>query len=394
MEEYLAGPSSGAPSAPVEEGWAWPPVVLSLLAVKLLLFLTGLLSVILLPPMFNWGSVMANFHWPPGQGSFWYNMLKTWDANQYLYLSEVGYQPGQMADAMYPLWPLLIRVGRFLFRDSLLSAFLLSNLFSLAALAVYHRLVSKSQGRQVADLALILCLAFPGALYYCLAYSESLFLLLTVCFYAALRDRRYITASMLGLLCPLTKAIGIFVSLPLAWSIWHDWRDKKVNASYFFLVCSPILGFAAYFLIMYLSTGNLFAGFEAQGSYVAQVSIGKILNPLTLIKNFFSIQYGHTFMSSPIDRLWFVMVVLGLIYMFKHDKIGFVYVLPAALVPALTTSFMSYTRYVAPLFPLFTAYGGFLANPRRRFIFWGMVGVMAVVQVFFLIRQINYYWVG
>ncbi len=36
MEEYLVGPS-GAPSAPVEEGRAWPPVLLSFLAVKLLL---------------------------------------------------------------------------------------------------------------------------------------------------------------------------------------------------------------------------------------------------------------------------------------------------------------------------------------------------------------------
>lgn len=387
-------PTPPSPPSPDCNQYRLSTVVLAILAAKLLVFITGFLSVILLPPMFNWGSVAANFHWPPGQGSLWFNMLKTWDANQYLYLSEAGYQPGQMADAMYPLWPFLIRLGRLLVGDSLLSAFLLSNLFSLAALAIYHRLVAEEHGRRVADLSLALCLAFPGALFYCLAYSESLFLLLTVCFYAALRKRRYVAAAILGLLCPLTRAIGIFIALPLALSIWNDWRARKIRFRYLPLACVPAIGFGCYFLIMYLSTGNAFAGFEAQGSYIAQVSIAKLFSPLLLINNFFSIQYGHTFMSSPIDRLWFVMVIGSLFFMCKNDTPGFIYVLPAALVPAITTSFMSYTRYMAPLFPVFTAYGAFLAHPRRKFAFWCLMGIMIVLQFFFIIRHINYYWVG
>ena len=94
---------------------AWLRVAGLVIVMKLLLFLTVILSLSLLPPIFDGDNYLKRFHWPTDEEPSQTWMLKTWDSTHYLYLSEEGYAEARGSAAFYPLWPLVIRVFRPLF---------------------------------------------------------------------------------------------------------------------------------------------------------------------------------------------------------------------------------------------------------------------------------------
>ena len=92
--------------------------------------------------------------------------FSTWDTAHYLALSEDGYAAGSHSCAFYPLWPAVIHLGAFLTGGRpLLAAMVLTNALSLAAFWLFYRLVERRYGAAAARDALVLMLAFPGALF-------------------------------------------------------------------------------------------------------------------------------------------------------------------------------------------------------------------------------------
>ena len=140
------------------------------IAAKLLLAATVLLSLHLLPTFFDEAGYLKRFHWPPDEEPNWSWRLKTWDGAHYLYLSEEGYARSGASAAFYPLWPSLIRLVRPLVGSSLAAALLLANLFSVVGLVLLHRLVARIGGRRAADASLLFAITYPGALYFCFGY--------------------------------------------------------------------------------------------------------------------------------------------------------------------------------------------------------------------------------
>lgn len=369
-------------------------VIMWLLGMKLLFALVILLDLMLLPGLFNWSSFLGNFHWPQTIDSSWNHVLKTWDTNHYLFVSEVGYQPGRMSNAMFPLWPYVMRVGHFLFGGYLLSGLVLSNLFSLIAMFLFYRLVAARYDQGAAQRALILLLAFPGSLYYYLPYTESLFLLLTVLFFLALEKKRFVLAALVAFCCGLTKAMGIFLFLPFSYQLWCSWRKGELPIAGFLLSPAPIAGYGSVTVILYYATGSTTAYYDALSRYITQASVYNLLKPLKFAAHYVDVTFGHSLFNSPFDRVWFIFVVVGLSFLFRMDKLFFIYALPMGIFPAVTASFVSYTRYVAVIFPLFIVFGVLSARPGRRRLYWGTVLTMAVIQVFFIILHINSYWVA
>jgi hypothetical protein len=372
-----------------------PRIVLLTVALSKL-FYAGiiLLNLLWFPSAFRFDGFLGNFHWPTNAAVSWKLMLNTWDTNYYLFLSDSGYAPGQMANAMYPLWPLVIRAGKYVFFDSLASAIILSNLLSCAAFIVFYRFAAERYGSDVAYKSLLLMIFFPGSLFYFFGYSESLFLFLTVLCFSLMEKRRYTAAALTAFLCPQVKAIGIFIVIPLFMYLRKDCRLGRIPARYMSLLMGPLLGYGSVFFLMYQFTGNALEGFEAQNRFLAHASLAKVFMPLRFAGVFLSFGTTHDFLHSPLDRLWFILVLYGLYRLWRMDRMLCLYAVPITLFPAMSMSMMSFTRYAAVIFPIFIGYGEYFKLEARQKLYRFTLVLMAAIHAALVFNHINNYWAG
>lgn len=156
----------------------------------------------------------------------------------------------------------------------------------------------------------------------------------------------------------------------------------------------PVLGYAAYFGILYLWTGNPLEGFVAQQAYPNAPSIMNMFDLAGLGRAFANIGSIDGMMDSALDRLLFLFVLGLLPCVYRLEKTWFWYVLPAAVVPALTSWFMSYRRYVVVLFPLFIVLARLLGQSNNRWLFWYCVVILAAFQTWAVSQFISFHWAG
>jgi Gpi18-like mannosyltransferase len=360
-----------------------------LLLYKAVCFLLIGLAIVLLPPIFSTEFYLGNVHLPQIVSSK-ARFFQTWDAQQYLLISQYGYGADPRANVCFPLWPLCIRLfshvtaGNYFF-----AGMILANLFSVAALVLLHRFIEREADAGLADRTLVVMLAFPGALFLLFHYSEPLFLLLSVGMFFLLSKEDYLKAGIVSFFAALARPVGILWIIPFA---VHIIRNRKPSALVY--TSLTVLGYACYFLIMYLSTGNALAGFASQGRFLAHASVEKLFDPAGFLRVLTTAPNVHSFIGSAIDRTWFFIFVVSLFPLWKRDKVMFAYSLVMGLVPALTLSLMAFTRYSLMLIPSFMVAGEFFAPAARRGIFYVTLAALFGVQVIFLIRHINFYWVG
>ena len=333
----------------------------------------------------------AYAHWPEAGGVFLSSRAATWDSAHYLVLSQRGYVAGSPSCAFFPLWPLIIRLASFLAgHRPLVASFVLTTAFSLLAFKFLHALVERSSGGGVAGDVLVLMLASPGALFFCFPYTESLYLLLVMLFFHGLDRQEDLVAGITALLLPLTRAVGVFVLFPLAWHLYERRRPWR----HWLLLLGPVVGYALYFALMFVWTGNAFEGFDAQKSYPYSPSIANMFNLHGLWNAFSEAHSLDGMMDSALDRGLFLLFLALLPLVYRLNRTWFWYTLPAGLVPGLTSYFMSYRRYLMVCFPVFVVMAQLLAKTKRRWVFWYYVVVLAALQVWAVTRFVNFRWAG
>ncbi len=157
---------------------------------------------------------------------------------------------------------------------------------------------------------------------------------------------------------------------------------------------APLLGYALYFGLMYVWTGNAFEGFEAQKAYPNSPSIRNMFNVSGFTQALLNIGSLDGMRDGLLDRAFFVLVLLALPAVWQLNRVWFWYVLPAGLVPALTSWFVSYRRYVVVLFPVFIVWALWLERAKSRWLFWYYVGVLAAMQTWAVKQFVNFHWAG
>ena len=391
---------------------------------------------------FNAGQFSSAYaRWPPGKPPSLSSQFATWDSAHYLLLSQNGYEAGSSSCAFYPLWPMFLRATSVATGGAwpVPVAMLLANALSLLGLGLLYRLMERHCGPAISRDALILMLAFPGALFFSFPYTESLYLVLLMWFFWGLELERWWWTALAGFLLPLARPVGVFVLLPLAWYFWERgwpqcgairvalgriatagttfaksalrrWRkhdspgDGSVSGgpvsrvtprfAPWLLLSAPVLGYALYFGLMYVWTGNAFEGFEAQKAYPNSPSIKNMFNVTGFTHALLNVGSVDGMMDGALDRGFFLLFLALLPAIYWLDKLWFFYVLPAGLVPAMTSWFMSYRRYTIVLFPLFIVLALLLARTKSRWLFWYYVILMAALQAWAVKQFINFNWAG
>ncbi|MBE7499016.1 MAG: hypothetical protein HS113_01640 [Verrucomicrobiales bacterium] len=366
----------------------------------------------------------------------------TWDASHFLYLSECGYLGGLKSCAFYPLWPFLLRsCSVFTGGSHLLAGLVLTNALSLAAFCLFYSLVRERWNGPVAKWALVFLIAFPGSLFFLFLYSESVFIFLVIGLWYGLEKRRYGVAAVSAALLPMTRAVGAFAVLPIAWhalsvapprwlrlhergrqvgagagSVKGSWLELTVGrdseksrgtaargaapSAPWLLLAAPLMGWGCYLALMWHWTGNPLEGFDAQKHWRVH-SVWNLVDVPKFVVGFFAVTQWHGFTGSVLDRCMFVLLIYTLPVLCRLDKSLLVWTYWLGILPAMSGTFTSYTRFACCAFPIFIALGAFLspekANRSSKIttgLRWGLLLLFAVLHVLLVWRFVNFRWAG
>jgi len=369
------------------------------LAVKLGLLLTALLGSRLLPfnsQLYQVNLVLDVQDLPPA-----FRFLNTWDTQHYLLLSQRGYGVNPMSNAFYPLYPYLIWAFSPLFLNyGLIAAYVIANAASMFVPVYMYKLCCLSVSKEQAFRSTVLLLAFPTAFFLSVAYSEALYLSVCLAAFYYLLKKDVRNASLLCFLLPLTRAQALLFVVPLlvlfAEALFAERaRPGGDPRSALKIFAPPLLatlaGMVVYFAICQWTLGDFRAGLAAQRLYVADNALGNLLHPLQwLSRNFLDLDFRlHGYTNSLIDRAAFLLAAPLLIGIYRtQSRALFTYAALTLLIPAFAGNFMSYTRVLLVVFPMFLYLGTFV----RRF---ELVAVpMFALQVLLYLLHTNGYWVA
>ncbi|MBU5637957.1 glycosyltransferase family 39 protein [Geomonas sp. Red69] len=344
---------------------------------------------------FNVPAHYANFIYPIGEPVSLASAFKTWDANHYLYLADAWYSPYHISNAFYPLFPFLVRVvGSLTFGNNLVAGLILSTTFTVLSMVYLFRLIGKTHGEEVAYRSCLMLLAFPTSFYLGLVYTESLFLMLALMLLYYLRENKTTPSFICAFLLPLTRPTGILVIVPALAAILPCLRAKEsFELKKLLTPAGFVAGYGTYLLLMDLSTGDPFAGFDAQKVFLANNSLLNLLHPIDwFLNNFVYLDFTlNGFSTSILNRVFFVFYAVVAVLSYKKlDKTMFAYLLVMGLVPAMTGSLTSYMRYVAMAFPLFV----YLAIKLRGRMAYCYLIPCALVQVVFVLVHASSRWIA
>ena len=181
---------------------------------------------------------------------FWASVFEPWahwDGVWFVRIAADGYAAHPWSPAFFPLYPLTVRAASVLTEGNLVIAGVLVSLVCYAAsMVVLFRLTRDELGPQAALWTVVFVSLFPTALVFQAAYSESLFLLLTLLCLSLARRGRWASACAAGLLAALTRSTGVLLLLPLAMIWWEQRRGRciRLPGGPATRVTGPVLGTA------------------------------------------------------------------------------------------------------------------------------------------------------
>lgn len=334
-----------------------------------------------------------------------------WDSVWYLQIAHAGYFSPQ-SSAMFPLYPLLIRIGTLVLGSELVVGLAVSLAAMTAALYILDRLVRADFDAHTARTTVLLTALFPVAFFFSAVYTESLYLLLSVgALYAARRDR-WAVAGLLGALASATRSAGILLAVPLVLMYLYGprtslgaasaaawWRPRyRVTPSAAWLALVP-LGLLGYMAYLGVAHGQPFAAFHAEhdwGRSFAAPFGGAWKAIVALPADVRHVLTGTGVRVGPGDPLsWSahdlidipfgVFAIVGLVAAWR--RVPFAYFAYAAALLAQAMSYPvshealgSISRYVMVIFPLFIGWALLLrSRPRLRIAILGISAALLAV---------------
>lgn len=334
-----------------------------------------------------------------------------WDGEWYLGIVQNGYaydstKPSSVA--FFPAYPLLAwGVARATGVDPVVSLLIVSHTSLLAAFALtlaYVRLRFPNDGGELGPYVLLCLGLFPTALFFRMAYSESLFVLLSVlCLYGMERRwRLYLVALGVGL-ATAARPVGLALLPPFVLHVWN----RSVSPQQFLIRIAWLLplslwGIGAYIGYQGLAFGEPLAFLKTQANWrmYRPSSLSEKVGALVTLKPVWGAfspsspaywlrhtRYPNPFLSqSLMNPLFFlaalVLIVLGFWrrWLSANETLFAGFLL---LIPYIASSYEMHMagmgRFVAAVFPLHLVLGQIFARLRGP-----LAGLLLSVSACFL----------
>lgn len=305
-------------------------------------------------------------------------IVSLWDGAWYMNLARDGYifKPGTHSNvAFLPLYPLLLATLKLLFGNFYVPALLIN--FSALSIAVYF-LEKLSKTFKTERSPSIFMLTYPTVIFFCAAYTEALFLALSIACIYYLHEKRLLIAAILGCLAALTRIPGLFLIIPFTYYLW---QTKVITYKNILIAGLIPLGTGLYLLAQKIYTGNALAFLEAQQAWG---------------RHFFHPNINHVYFATPagivnslIDLSATALLLLSCWYIYKKlDKGLGLYSAVVILVPLATGSPLSIVRFGMVLFPLYLLIAKF---PKLSSIY---TYVSLPLMTLYVIQFVHGYWAG
>jgi hypothetical protein len=170
---------------------------------------------------------------PDAQASGVASALNRWvtqDGSHLVYLAQHGYTATIWRANFWPMMPLLEHLLGPIFRGNYgFAGLFVSNVSFLGTLVALRQLAERELGVASARRATLYLAIFPTAFYLFAPYTESLFLWLSISAFAAMRDRRWLLAGVLGCLAMFTRSVGALLVIPFAVEFFQAWRSRTAR---------------------------------------------------------------------------------------------------------------------------------------------------------------------
>lgn len=312
------------------------------------------------------------------------NNFANWDGRHYLNIAEFGY--GQSFQyAFFPLYPALIRFLTYFTHNFLASALIISIASSYLGLQLLYKLISLDFGMKLAREVILKMLFFPTSFFLVTAYSEGLFIFLSVASFYFFKKRRFCFAAVFALLSSLTRLVGVVVLIVLIIEVIRI----GVNRKNWIVFLSP-LGFLSYCSFLWQTTGNPFYFIVAELHWQRAITfpwIGFWATIQNLAQPNFIIKYFHTLWDLIFAIFGVGMVIRGYRFLpFRYAFFGFI----SLAIPLLTTSLTSIPRFLLPIFPIFIL----TAKIKNSFFNFSYQLFSVMLLSLFIVLYINGYWIS
>ena len=317
-----------------------------------------------------------------------------WDSEWYLRIAVEGYKPGG-SSAFAPIYPVLIRfTGSLLGGNSLLGAYLISNLATIICCILLYQETRSKLGSPTAERTVLFLLAFPTAFFLMSAYSESLFLLFVLIAWRFMHRHQWLWSLVFSALAILTRFQGIGLILPL---VYYWYKSHPSNRLWGIAYLSLPLVFFTWGIYVHNVLGteypwealeeywNLRIGWPWEG-YANNISL--LINPSKhVITDPFSLS-----MDLLVATLFIILTVAAVKYLpAEYPLLMLVLFAPILFKVGNSGIFVSVSRYVLPLFPGFMVLGYLCRNKIYRV---GWIVVSLTMQAIMCAAFILWVWVA
>ena len=316
-----------------------------------------------------------------------------WDGEWYLHIARWGYfytPHRQSSVAFFPAYPLAVHVlGDALPGGYGLAAIVLTVASGAMTFVLFHRWCLRHLSTRAAAWAVVALAVYPyGWFLYGAAYSDALFLCVTLLAFLMLENDRPILAGLAGMIATATRPTGVVVLVGLVAVMCQRrgvlsrigdrarvatrLRPKDMG------VALAALGIVSWCTWLWWQFGRPFAFIETEGAHGWDRGPG----PATWLKfGFFDALVKHDLSWSVtllLQAICCVLFALAIPAVWRRFGAGYgLYVIAAVAVPAVSTDdFMGAGRYLLAAFPVLALVGARLASTEAR-VRWGYVTVSA-----------------
>jgi len=159
-----------------------------------------------------------------------------WDSNWYVQIADEGYSYSpdlsvESSVAFFPLYPIAIKALALLTGNALAAGILINNGSFLLALMFFYQLAGLDIDSSATRRAVFYLAAFPGSFFFSSAYSEGLFLLVSILATLCARRQSWYWAAFWAALSAASRAPGFLIwgIVGLEWLRTHGWTLATVH---------------------------------------------------------------------------------------------------------------------------------------------------------------------
>lgn len=313
---------------------------------------------------------------------FWFK-----DSGFYITIAMHGYAPASQAPpplhvpltaAFFPVLPVLARVMLFVTANHLLEAGLIAAIVAGAASAVaVWALAARVYDHRVADRAVLLYCAFPGAMTFGLLYTEPLAIALAATCLIAVLDRRWLLAGLLALVGSAEASTLIVLTAVLGVAALHAIWTRREWRSLIAPVLAP-LGMLAYFAYNGSRYHDYLFWFRMMRRYWGQridwgaheLSVLMWINP--------AVSKSPIFFAVVAAMFWVAVIGIGLLIAARAPWPVTLYSTLVILVAVVSYEVLTRPRFVLLAFGIFIG----AAAKLPRWVFWPVLIISAAMLAF------------